>query len=1231
MQPVHNPRVPRPFATSAIIALALMLCTRMFAAADAQITPLPAVANLPAGFTTMLPPQTLIGFSNAIPESRFKTNQILLNGSGVAAGDVDGDGLCDLYFGRLSGTNALYRNLGNWRFENITVAAGVGCAGLDTTGVSFADLDGDRDLDLIVNTIGHGTRLFANDGRARFRELTSSAPLNAGKGGMSMALGDVDGDGFLDLYVANYRTLALMDMPNTRFWLIKTNGQQVVSTVNGRPVSEPDLANRFVVTGTGVIEERGELDSFYRNVGGTNFVPLSFTNGTFADEDGRTLAGPPFDWGLAVAIRDINQDGLPDIYVCNDFDSPDRIWLNQGGGKFRAAPRLAIRKQSLFSMGVDFADINRDGFDDFFVVDMLSREHVRRMNFLPDRKPHMPFVGEYDNRPQYPRNTLFVNRGDDTYMEMASLAGLDASEWSWCPVFLDVDLDGWEDVLVTNGHERDARNMDKVEEIRRIRASGRMKTPEETFNARAIFPRLATANVAFRNKRDLTFEEVGSQWRFNHVGVSHGMALADLDNDGDMDVIVNNLNDPPSLLRNDASAPRLAIRLKGQSPNTAGIGARIKVLGGPVSQEQEMICAGRYLASDQAQRTFAAGDATNQFTVEVRWRSGRRSVVTGVKANSLCEIEEPAGLAPAVAPESTTKAEPFFKDVSSALNHTHAEEPFDDLSLQATLPYALSQSGPGVSWFDVDGDGWDDVIVPSGKGGPLAVFRNDGRGGFARLSDGPFNRTATRDQTAVLGWTKAPGHTVLLAGSSAWETLRTNEAAVTEYDLKSKMAVNRIPPGSAATGPLAMADADNDGDLDLFVGGRVVPGRYPVAASSMFLRNGGNHWQVDAGNSGRCANVGLVNGAVFSDLNADGWPDLVLACEWGPIRVFQNDRGAFREITREMGLEGFRGWWNGVATGDLNNDGRLDIVASNWGRNTRWEPHRSQSLKLYYGDLVGDGSVQMVAAYYEPFLKKSVPQHDLDFMAGVLPVTRARFPTHTAYGQASVEEILGEAAASAKVLEANWLETTVFLNRGSNFAVRPLPVMAQASPAFGVCVADFDGDGNQDLFLAQNFFATQPETARLDAGLGLWLRGNGSGDFAAVPARESGLYIYGEQRGAAVADYDGDGRVDLLVGQNAQATRLFQNRRARAGLRVRLVGPPQNPHGVGTTLRLGNGAAVEVQAGSGYWSQNSAVQILAHNGTASELHVRWPGGKETRVALEPGMREVTARVDGPGK
>ncbi len=1205
-----------------------------------QSTALTVAAGGRAGFSTMPPASTGIRFINLVPESHYRTNQILISCSGVAAGDVDGDGLPDLYFTAIAGSNALYRNLGNWRFEDITASAGVACPNLASSGVALADLEGDGDLDLVVNSIGHGTRLYLNDGRAHFTELTKDRPLNLGQGGMCLALGDLDGDGFLDLYVSNYRTLALMDMPNARFFFKKRpDGSQYVNSFNGRSGQEPDLVNRFVVSPVGGIDELGEADGIYRNLGGTNFIPMSFTNGAFLDEDGLALTRPPFDWGLSVMIRDLNQDGLPDIYVCNDFDSPDRVWLNQGGGKFRAAPRLALRQQCVFSMGLDVADLNRDGFDDIFVVDMMSRDHLRRMDFLPHRKPPIPFVGEMDNRPQYSRNVLYLNRGDGTYAEMAAFAGLEATEWSWCPAFLDVDLDGWEDVLVTNGHERDARGMDVLNRIKAMRAAGGLKSAEETFTVRKLFPRLATPNVAFRNNHDLTFEEVGQQWGFDFAGVSHGLAFADLDKDGDLDVILNNFNDPPTLLRNNSSAPRVAVRLKGRAPNTAGIGAKIKVSGGPVVQQQEMIAGGRYLASDQAMRVFAAGHVTNALTIEVNWRSGRRTVVPGARGNQLYEISEEGAVA-AANPKTTNGVGPFFEDVSALLNHTHAEEPFDDYVRQPLLPKKLSQLGPGVSWCDVDGDGWDDAVIASGKGGALSAFRNDGRGGFQPLNQPPFNQPVARDQTTVLSWPKAPGQITLLTGAANYEDGTNDGSCVREYDLSRKMTVNRLPGFDSSTGPLALADIDNDGDLDLFVGGRVIAGKYPAPASSAVFRNVGGRWEPDVANTKAFAGLGLVSGAVFSDLDGDGLPDLVLACEWGPLKIFHNEHGTLSPWNPSVTsptfnsqlstLHDLTGWWNGVAAGDFDGDGRLDIVASNWGRNTSSEAHRAQPLKIYYGDLAGDGSTQLIESYFDSALKKRVPERRLDFVARALPFLAARFPTHDSYGRASVEEILGERLGAAKVLEAAWLETTVFLNRGTNFIVRPLPWLAQTAPAFGICVGDFNGDGHDDIFLAQNFFALQIETPRLDAGLGLWLRGDGRGEFSAVSAAESGVRIFGEQRGAALADYDGDGRVDLLVGQNGQRTMLFRNARARPGLRVRLAGPPGNPQAIGAVLRLGDasgfGPARELHTGSGYWSQDSTAPVLSAPFIPNQVWVRWPGGQMTtnNIALREGELRISA-------
>ena len=1184
------------------------------------------------GFSLLPATASGIVFTHHLPEWRHLTNHILLNGSGVAAGDIDGDGWCDLYFCQSTGSNVLYRNLGNWRFENITDQGGVACANLTSTGATFVDLDGDGDLDLIVNTVGNGTHLFYNDGQGRFTE--AAFVLNGKSGGMTVAVADVNGDGYPDLYLANHRTSALMDMPGARFTFQNVNGKTEVATFNGRPTTDPDLRDRFLYDPLTGMQEQGEVHALYLNQGGTHFTLVPFTEGAFLDVDGRPLATPPRDWGLTAMFHDVNGDGLPDLYVCNDFLTEDRFWINQGGGKFRLLPLLSQRKSSLSSMAVDFADINRDGFVDFMVLDMMSRSHRERMLFLHDRPPVTHTPGLMENRPQYELNTLFLNRGDTTFAEIAQLSGLPAAEWAWSCAFLDVDLDGWEDLLVINGMESAGRDLDVAEYIKKLRAS-RHLSDAEVLQTRRMFPRQATANLIFRNRGDLTFEETGRAWGFDWKGVSSSMALADLDNDGDLDVIVNNLNDAAGIFRNNAPAPRIAVRLRGQPPNTRGIGAHIKVLGGAVPmQSQEMICGGRYLAGDDAMRTFAAGIPTNQLRLEVTWRGGRRSVVADAQPNRIYELSESeaGAAAPPAAGVKAPEKKSLLADVSERIGHRHHEEPFDDFARQSLLPNKLSQLGPGVSWFDLDGDGWDDLIIGSGRGGQPAVFINNGLGGFRRLNEAPLNQPVSRDQTAMLGWPRSAGQTVLLAGSANYEEGPGQGASVQLYGLTAPTLESGLPAMEASTGPLALADIDGDGALDLFVGGRVIAGRYPVAASSLLFHNEQGKFQLDTGNSRVLEKVGLVSGAVFSDLDGDGFPELVLACEWGPPRIFHNDRGRLSDVTGKMGLDKYLGWWNSVTVGDFDGDGRLDIAAGNWGQNTKYEAHRARPLQLYYGDFTEAGAIDLIEAYFEPQLRKIVPERQLNPMAAALPFLRERFASHRAYSTAGIEDILGAGLKKASVWEANWLESTVFLNRGDHFEPRILPVEAQMAPAFGICVGDIDGDGAEDLFLAQNFFDSQAETPRSDAGRGLWLQGDGHGGFRALSGQESGVQVYGEQRGAAVGDFDADGRLDLVVTQNGAETKLYRNVEGKPGLRVRLSGPPGNPHGVGAVVGLifgqRKGPVREIHAGAGYWSQDSAVQVMGMPESPTQIWVRWPGGKTTTNAVPPAAVEIALDLGG---
>jgi enediyne biosynthesis protein E4 len=884
------------------VFLASLVLGVLSAFAASESRPVQPIGTAKTGFSLLLPLETGIQFSNVLSDAAVAKNQILLLGSGVALGDVDGDGRCDVYLCRLEGPNVLCRNLGNWKFEDITGAAGVACPDQYSTGAVLADLDGDEDLDLLVNSIGGGTRCFVNDGKGRFAENTQAGFTNK-FAATSIALADIEGDGDLDVYVANYRSTT-----------IRSTGLQVLN-VNGKRVLKPEDRESYEFTSGGLLLEHAEPDFLYLNDGKGKFTAVSWTGGGFLDEDGKPLTAPQKDWGLSVMFRDMNGDRAPDIYVCNDFWSPDRVWINNGHGQFRAIDRLALRNSSTFSMGVDFSDINRDGRDDFLVLDMLSRDHARRMRQRAMAGQNFNDVTQIESRPQVERNTLFLNRGDGTYAEIAQLSGLHASEWSWGIVFIDVDLDGYEDALITTGHGFDTQDSDTEREISRRGPSSTNRIGQNVL----MYPRLRVPNLAFRNKGDLTFEEVSSAWGFDAVGVSHGIATADLDNDGDLDVVVNNLNAPAGIYRNNTAAPRIAVRLK------RGVGARITV----GNQTQEVISGGRYLSCDDGLRVFAPAK-----NIEVVWRSGRRSVISNAEPNRVYQIDE-------------TGSMPF--------------EP----SRRVLEPYFVAMNP--VS----------DVHIPE-----------------------PTN-------------------------------------------------------------------------------------------------------------------------VISADLNGDGRPEMIDARDWGPIRAV-DPQGKYKAR------------WNALAVADFDNDGRPDLVATSWGRNTPFQHYLRDELHLYTGENV-------IEAYVDPKTRRVVPWRDRDTLAATMPWILERFSTDKAFGEASMEAIFGDRLKLMKELRVNTLDHMIFLNRGDHFEGKPLPIEAQFAPALAVAVGDFDGDGAQDIFLAENFFGVDPQTSRYDAGRGLWLRGDGKGDFRALSGDESGVKIYGEQTGVLLKDFDGDGKLDLAVKQNDAATKFYRN------------------------------------------------------------------------------------------
>ncbi len=950
------------------------------------------------GFSLMGAELTGILFTNVLGGDAYLTNAVAHNGSGVALGDVDGDGWVDIYFCNLQGPNRLYRNLGGWKFEEMKIGA-AGCDGQMSTGATLADVDGDGDLDLLVNGISAGTRLFLNDGKGNFVEKLD-AGLSRTNSGTSMALADIDGDGDLDLYCAHYSDAMYLFDPLLRFGLARKGDQWTVTKVNDQPTTMARWTNRFVALPDGRVRELPETHALYRNDGNGHFTAIQ--NTAFLGEDGKPM--PPFrDWGLAVMFRDLNGDGAPDIYVCNDNASPDRIWINQGNGTFKAAPQMMFRHTSRSAMGLDFADVDRDGRDDIMIVDMLARDHSKRMTQLVKDYPNAALKERVEERPEYNRNTLFFGRADGTFYEAGLMAGVAASDWSWCPIFIDVDLDGYEDLLITNGFEFDVLDQDGADSRK-----GKRYGPRDLSRFFGAYPKFHTKNAAFRNRGDGTFEAMSEKWGFDAMGISNGMALADLDNDGDLDVVVNNLNDVASLYRNDSGAARVAVRLKGSIGNTAGIGAKIRLVGGTITQSQEMIAGGRYLSGDQAMRVFAANGASR---LEVTWRTGSESTITNVQANRIYEI----GVESAVKVERVAKEvpKPFFKEMAGETNFI-----------------------PKAAEFDL------------------------GR---------------------------------------------------VEFDTEGHLKTESIRAG-------------------------------PVS---------------------------------FSILRA------------GDVEM--------------------SGWWRAIAAGDFDGDGKIDFVAGNLGRNTEYELYQPTTLRLYSAE---NGSVEAWQSG-----ERWLPVRDRNKLSARLPDLARVFTNHAAFARATIPEIVGE---KARFVETRYLESMVFMNRGSKFEARSLPREAQLAPVNAICVGDFDGDGIEDVFLAQNSFGGPSEITRDDNGRGLWLRGRGDGSFVAVDSMESGVNLFGEQRAAALGDFNGDGRVDLAVMQSNAPSRVYLNERAKRGLLV--------------SFAKGADGEVRVVYANGRKGPTRVVgegttQVLGLADAPAALWIRWTSGKEQTIPIAANSWDIAVRPE----
>lgn len=1134
------------------------------------------------------------------------------SGAGVCIGDYDLDGHPDVYITNYDQGNRLYRNLGKWRFEDVTDKARVSGEGRWCGGATFADVDNDGDLDLYVCVFGAANLLYVNQGDGTFREEAKAFGLDFAGASVMAAFGDYDRDGLLDAYLVTGRLTLERNhrVPSSSREAFKRGAIEL--TPDGKIRVSPAYREWFAVISKG--EGRSELiiagqaDYLFRNSAARKFTNVNEAAG---------IAGHHI--GLAAIWWDYNEDGFPDLYVSNDYKGPDQFYRNNGNGTFAEITINALPAVPWSSMGSDIADLNNDQRLELFATDMSGSSHARRLlNYTEPQKDRWFLLRA--NPPQYRRNMLFVNTGTDRFLELAYLAGLESTDWTWSPKFGDLDNDGWTDLFIANGMSRDFINREQGNDLAGNSAWIRAPVWRE-------------ANFAFRNRGDFRFENVGAAWGLDQVSASYGAALGDLDRDGDLDLVVNNFDEPVSVFRNTGTnGHRLLVRLKGAASNSWGIGATVKAETPSGVQTHYLTLARGFMSANEPLVHFGLGPHASVAKLRIAWPSGREQAFENLEADRLYVVTEPNE-----APQRTSPPgqPPLFSATQLGPGAGHRESEFDDFARQPLLPYRLSRLGPGVACADVDGDGDDDFYLGGAAGQSGMLFLHQPGGEF-RLSPQPaFESDAgCEDMGALFFDADGNGTQDLYAVSGGVEgepgdSKFRDRLYLNDGQGRFRKADDRLPDFRDSGSCVVAADFDRDGDLDLFVGSRSVPGKYPAFPVNHLLRNeGGRFADVTDTLAAALRKTGMVTSALWSDADGDGWVDLLIAQDWGPVSFLINRHGRLEDQTREAGLDSLRGWWNGIAGGDVNGDGHIDYVVTNLGLNTQYRASTQQPALLLAGEFGIPGQTQLIEATWEG--PRAAPVVGRNLLARALPHLLERYPTIPSFGTATVSDLAPpEALRKAARLEATTLESGVLINNGKGrFDFHPLPRLAQAAPSYGVTLVDVDGDGKLDLYLAQNFLSTQPETGRMNGGLSLLLRGTGNGTFAPVWPKESGLIVPGDGKGLAVTDLNQDGWPDFIVGINNGPALAFTNRGSPENrfLTVRLRGRPGNPTAVGSrgTIRFDDSSTqtAEMHAGSGYLSQSTPTLTFGLTGAnnAKAIEIVWPDGHKTISPIAPGQR-----------
>ena len=1059
--------------------------------------------------------ETGIEFANNLVENdslNYFTYSYLYMGGGVATGDINNDGLVDVYFTGNQVSNKLYLNKGNLQFEDITDSAGVAGDSRWYTGVTMADINGDGFLDIYCSVGGKfgpkNNQLFLNNGDATFSEKAEAYGIDDIGNSVQATFFDYDKDGDLDLYTANY--------PPTKF-----GSPTFVYTYNMNNVKDH------------------QSDHLYRNNG------TSFTDVT--DESGLRA----FSLSLSATIGDLNNDSWPDVYVSNDFNSPDFMYLNNQDGTFKEVVKQATSHTAFYGMGADISDFNNDGNLDIFQVDMDAKSNRRKKANMASMNPELFWdVVNAGFHYQYMHNCLQMNSGVfdggiPHFSNVSRITGTSSTDWSWGPLFADFDNDGLKDLFVSNGTRREINNNDFFNKLKNVTLSA-----DTLLQLSVQIPSEKIDNFIFRNKGNLEFERANDSWGIEYKGFSNGVVYADLDNDGDLEIITNNIDDQASIFENKSSKSNhyITVKFEGEPMNKFGLGNRVYVTTEDQTQMQELTLTRGFQSSVAPELHFGLGKHDKIDRLKVVWTDGKEQELKNVDVNQTLVLEY-AG-AKNKERDLARKSKLFLTEASEAFpEYLHEENDYDDFDKQVLLPHKMSAFGPTLAVGDMNNDGLDDYFVGGSAGFSGSIFLQSSKGFEKQVSLSLENDKASEDTGALLFDADEDGDNDLYVVSGGYEF------APDSKDLQDRLYINdgsgnftkagkaSLPDLKSSGSKVYHADFDKDGKGDLLVLGRQVPEHYPAPAPSYILRNESEGGKIKFSvfseiQPPEFENLGMATSAVVTDFNNDNRWDIIVVGEWMPIRVFENTDTGFQEVSKDMGLTNdTTGWWWSIEQGDFDNDGDTDYVVGNNGLNYKYKATEEETFDIFVNDFDRNNKEDIVLSYYNE--GKQYPLRGRECSSQQIPGIKQKFQDYESFAEATLEEVYTEKSLETALHYQVKSFASIYLeNDNGRFVVHKLPTEAQTSSINKILVDDYDKDGFLDFVVAGNLYVSEVETPRNDAGYGLFLKGNGKGVFKPVSAAESGFFVPGDVKDMATINFQG--KEYIIAAKNSDYLQFVQ-------------------------------------------------------------------------------------------